>query len=400
MDTNTSLFFSPFLLGLLIASASPRDARPAADLSGGPNAKPPPAAMSTMPPATKQNIIVFREPGRYGGWPANHGLWQWGDELVVGFTAAWFKHATNDHAVDRGKPFEEWQARSLDGGLTWKIENRLPFSDRSKEPKPDSLIEPLDFSKPDFALMFRFDSLHVGPSWFYVTYDRCKNWRGPYSFTVEGIDRVATRTDLIILGRRECLMLGSAAKANGKEGRVFCARTNDGGLHWKLLSLVGPEPPGFAIMPSTLRLPDGALLTTIRHGDPGRRYSIDAWRSDDGGVHWNCLGDATPDIGGNPPSLVQLQDGRICLTYGCRKKPYGVRARITRDEGRTWGPEIILRDDGLSGDMGYVRSVVRPDGKILTIYYFNGPRDEDRTIEGTLWTPPTTGPSLLHAGGS
>ena len=350
------------------------------------------AAANTTPtvqPASKRDVIVFQQPGRYGGWPANHGLWQWGDELVAGFEVCWFKHATNDHAIDRTKPFEHWQARSLDGGLTWTMENNLPFSDPKTEKKHKALAEPLDFTAPGFALLFRFGSLHVGPSWFYVSNDRCKTWRGPFQFAVEGMDKICTRTDLVVLGQHDCLMFGSAAKSDGKEGRVFCARTTDGGLHWKLVSLIGPEPAegDFAIMPSTVRLPGGALITAIRKGKGG--FNITVWRSDDLGENWKRLGDATGDIGGNPPALVQLKDERLCLSYGYRKKPFGVRARISTDEARTWGPEIILRDNGLTGDLGYPRSVARPDGKVLTVYYFNGPRDEDRTIQGTLWTPPT-----------
>ncbi len=348
------------------------------------------AAMpATAQPATKQNLVIFNEPGRYGGWPANHGLWQWGDELVAGFEVAWFKHPVNDHAVDRGKPFENWQARSLDGGRTWQMEHDLPFTPLGHEKQPAPLSAPLDFTAPDFALMFRFGGLHDGPSWFYTSDDRCRTWKGPYAFAVDGVDKICTRTDLIILGPRDCLMFGSAAKpSDGKEGRVFCARTTDGGLHWKLVAFIGPEPAsGYAIMPSTVRLPGGALVTAVRNGG-AKRNSIDAWRSDDDGRHWTSLGDATPDIGSNPPALVQLKDGRLGLSYGYRRKPFGVRARISSDEGRTWGPEIILRDDGLTGDLGYPRSIVRPDGKILTVYYFNGPRDEDRTIQGTLWTPP------------
>ncbi|MCC6354034.1 MAG: beta-lactamase family protein, partial [Verrucomicrobiae bacterium] len=227
----------------------------------------PERAVPAFRPAWKRDSIVFKEPGRYGGWPANHGLWQWGDELVVGFTAAFFKHATNDHAIDRSKPSQEWQARSMDGGLTWRTENSLPFSDPGAKPEPSPLGESLDFTAPDFALMFRFGSLHVGPSWFYVSTNRCRTWRGPFSFAVEGIERIAARTDLVPLGKRDCLMFGSAAKADGKEGRVFCARTTDGGLRWKLVSLIGPEPPaGFAIMPSSVRLPGGAIITSIRHG--------------------------------------------------------------------------------------------------------------------------------------
>ncbi len=345
-------------------------------------------AARTIKPAYKQETTIFKEAGRYGGWPANHGLWQWGDELVVGFEACWYKAATNDHAIDREKPFYHWQARSPDGGKTWAIEDKLPFSDPKTEAKPQALTEPLDFTAPDSALMFRFGSLHVGPSWFYVSGDRCRTWRGPFTFAVEGIDKVCTRTDLVVLGPRDCLLFGSAAKlSDGKEGRVFCARTTDGGQHWKLVSLVGPESPagGFAIMPSTVRLSGGALITTIRHGKDGS--NIRAWRSDDLGGHWTALGAATGNIGGNPPALVILKDGRLCLNYGYRRSPFGIRARISGDEGRTWGPEIILRDDGRTGDLGYPRSLVRPDGKILTVYYFNGPRDEDRTIQGTLWTP-------------
>ncbi|TAN36183.1 MAG: exo-alpha-sialidase [Verrucomicrobia bacterium] len=236
--------------------------------------------------------------------------------------------------------------------------------------------------------MFQFGNMHVGPSYFYVSTNRCRTWRGPFSFAVQGVDKVTARTDLIMLGQHDCLMLGSAAKANNKEGRPFCARTTDGGLTWKLVAFIGPEPEGYAIMPSSLRLKNGALLTTIRHADPGKPAVIEVYRSDDLGQHWQFLGAATGNIGGNPPSLVRLNDGRLALTYGYRLKPFGARARISNDEGCTWGAEIILRDDGFSGDLGYPRSTLRADGKVVTVYYFNGPRDEDRTIQATIWSPP------------
>ena len=35
-----------------------------------------------------ENVVVFRESGRFGGWPANNGIWSWGDEIVVGATTA------------------------------------------------------------------------------------------------------------------------------------------------------------------------------------------------------------------------------------------------------------------------------------------------------------------------
>ena len=78
---------------------------------------------------------------------------------------------------------------------------------------------------------------------------------------------------------------------------------------------------------------------------------------------------------------------RVVRADGCRREPYGIRARISRDDGGTWEPEIVLRDDGPTGDLGYPRSVERPDGQVVTAYYFNGPKDDDRAIEATIWEP-------------
>ena len=351
----------------------------------------PTATTPTITPATRENVIIYKEPERYGGWPANHGLWQWGDELVAGFTATWYKSTTTDHRIDRTKPSYEIQARSLDGGKTWKTEESLPFADPKTEAKPAALTAPIDFTAPNSALMFRFGGLHAGPSWFYTSTDRCKTWRGPYAFSVEGVDGICTRTDLIVLGSHDCLMFGSCGKKNdGKEGRVFCARTTDGGLTWKFVSYIGeePQPGGFAIMPSTVRTKSGALLTTIRMGKPDA--DIHLWRSDDLGQNWKHVSTVTGNIGGNPPATVLLPDGRLCVTYGYRRKPTGIRARISADEGITWLPEIVIRDDGFDGDLGYPRTLVRLNGEVMTVYYYNGPREEDRAIEGTLWTPPTT----------
>jgi Neuraminidase (sialidase) len=342
--------------------------------------------VAAVVPRERRNVIVFQEAGRYGGWPANHGLWAWGKEAVVGFTSAWYKPAKNDHAVDRAKKFEDWQARTLDAGETWSVE-KPPVTTNGDNfiPKTEPLKEPIDFTAPGLAMMFGMPNLNGGSSWLYVSTDRCRTWSRPYTFTVKGIDRLAARTNYLIFGKRECIMFGSAAKANQKEGRVFCARTTDGGLSWKLLSLIGPEPAGYMIMPSTVRLTDSRLLTSIRHKDPDTQGSIDFYLSEDQGRTWKPFGAIEKIGGGNPPALVKMSDGRLALTYGYRAKPWGIRARVSEDQGRTWGEELILRDDGLTGDLGYPVSMQRPDGRMFSAYYFNGPRDEDRTIQGTIW---------------
>ena len=66
-----------------------------------------------------QHRTVYRAPGKYAGWPANYGIWHWGDEIVTGFTLGDHNNAGGFHARDREQPFVTMQARSLDGGMTW-----------------------------------------------------------------------------------------------------------------------------------------------------------------------------------------------------------------------------------------------------------------------------------------
>ena len=62
------------------------------------------------------NTEIFRQPGRFAGWPANYGMWGFGEEVVCCFTVGSFgKTERSMHAVDQSKPFETRQSRSLDG---------------------------------------------------------------------------------------------------------------------------------------------------------------------------------------------------------------------------------------------------------------------------------------------
>ncbi len=353
-----------------------------------------------------RHVKVYAVPGRFGGWPANHGLWSWGDEILVGFSAGYSKdNGPGRHAIDHRRPEEHLLARSRDGGLTWSIEDPaakgalIPAGAAVHGVTPPGLKEKpwqdcpggIDFTHPDFALTVRMTNVHAGPSRFYYSTDRGRNWRGPFRLPSFGQPGIAARTDYVVNGRHDCLLFLTAAKRDGREGRPLCVRTTDGGRSWKFVAWIGDEPKGYAIMPSTARLGPRELLTAVRCRE-GAKSWIATYRSRDDGASWRPDGVPAPDLGeGNPASLIRLADGRLCLTYGYRAAPYGIRARLSRDGGRTWGKEIVLRADGGGRDLGYPRSAQRRDGKVVTVYYFHDAPRTDRYIAATIWDPSQPG---------
>ena len=302
------------------------------------------------PPRVVRHVVVYGEKGRFAGWPANHGMWSWGDEILVGFSRGYYKDRGPFHHINKEQPEEFLLARSLDGGLTWSVEQPQPpgalagnlgmrhgiMPPGVSEEQPTDLGEPIDFTHADFAMTIRMENTNAGTSRFYFSYDRGHTWRGPYRLPLFGQPGVMGRTDMIVNGSSDCIVCLTASKTNSLEGRPFSARTTDGGLTWRFLSFIGPEPTGYSIMPSTVRLSPSDLVTTIRRLDKPKSW-IDAYASHDNGESWSFLSTPEPDTGeGNPPSLLRLADGRLCLTSGIRSRPYRIQARLSSDQGKTW----------------------------------------------------------------
>ncbi len=347
------------------------------------------SAFAETPDVVDRHVMVYYELGRFGGWPANHGIWSWGNEVLVGFNAGYYKdQGPRRHAIDHEKPQIDLLARSLDGGETWAIEE--PAAKGFLVPQSEAADCPgnIDFTHPDFALRVRLLDIDVGPSFFHYSYSRGTTWEGPFKLPQFDTPGIAARTDYLVNGKHDCMLFLTAGKTNRKEGRPICVRTTDGGKTWTFVSWIGPEPKGFAIMPASVRLSGSDILVLLRRRKGPRRW-LSAYLSQDNGQSWKYLNDPVSNLGeGNPPSLIKLRDGRLCLTYGVRAEPYRICAKLSSDAGRTWSDEIVLRDDGATRDMGYARSVQRPDGKIVTVYYFNDAKTgHERYIAATIWGP-------------
>ena len=352
--------------------------------------------------AGAKHVKIYAQPGRFGGWPANHGIWSWGDEILVGFSAGYFKDNGPDrHAIDHNRPEEHLLTRSRDGGETWILENPaeqgalIPVGKALHGiPRPGLTERPwqncpgdIEFTHPDYAMTLRMTDVNAGASRFYYSTDRGHTWRGPFRLPLFAQPGIAARTDYLVNGKHDCLLFLTAAKSDGREGRPLCARTTDGGKTWQFVAWIADEPKGYAIMPSTVRIDGLELLTAIRCRE-GARSWIDTYRSFDVGQSWKLDHTPVADLGeGNPASLTRLTDGRLCLCYGFRAEPFGIRARLSADGGRTWEDEITIRGNGGGHDLGYPRSVQRADGKVVTVYYFHDQPLSDRYIAATIWEP-------------
>lgn len=347
-----------------------------------------------------QHVIVYHEPGRFGGWPANSGAWSWGNEMLVCFSRNWFQEKSDNHSVNRDAPAGSLAfARSLDGGVNWTIETAdqsLAQTDAAKaQPSPGGI----DFTHPDFALRVRNGLFHF-------SYDRGRTWKGPFALPDFGLGSSTARTDYLVQGKSDCLLFLSVkdeqVQVDGAElqDRAFCARTRDGGKTFEFVGWMSDEPLTIrSVMPSTKRANDGTLVTTLRRRfDLPTSYRndvswIDSYTSNDDGKTWKFgtrLGHIDTTMhNGNPPSLAKLPDGRLAAAWAVRTDPFGIRARVSSDNGKTWGPELVLRDDGRKYDIGYCQSLARPDGKVVTLYYYTTRERPSNHIAATIWTPPS-----------
>ena len=206
--------------------------------------------------------------------------------------------------------------------------------------------------------------------------------------------------------------LGDKAVIDG----LFTMRSTDGGNTWEG-PIKSPISPDYGESPygKIVQLPDGTALLNVYYGSKPHLAAL-VYRSKDDGQTWGdpsviaenynetslvvlsenrILAVMRSEAGGHlatalssdkgrkwseprlvtrdrehPADAILLKDGRLLLVYGERNRPFGVRAMLSRDQGQTWGPDIIiLADDAQQADCGYPSSVEIAPGKIVTMYY-------------------------------
>jgi sialidase-1 len=373
-------------------------------------------------PVAMEHVVLHRDDTQYYLGPSLCLLP--GGEVLLGLREAHARPGADSHvdATSRGVLL-----RSRDGGRTFGekrvIDDRTHRSSATQDTTVTALkdgsllatfytwgIAPVpgevDLAKappgdPSARTEVRSAGIFQG-LWTVRSTDGGRTWTPRRPVTVTGLPPLAARAPVIEQADGSLLLIvNDYNRPDGKTrvwARIHCLRSMDQGATWAHHALVGDGAADrlHFLEPGWVRLRDGRILAMLRtrgEGAAGVREAPPAGYlfqtvSADGGRTWTKP--APTPMWGFPAHLLELRDGRILCAYGYRQKPYGVRATLSRDGGRTWAVkgEIVVRDDGGSVDLGYPVSVQLADDTVLMAYYFNqeragAPETATRYIAGT-----------------
>jgi hypothetical protein len=357
------------------------------------------------------HAIVYRRENEFCSWPYTSGFWQNAKgELIANFAARTVHYSSgaeiNHDALEAaGKTTapKTVTVRSKDRGKTWDGDHpqidMLQVSLTSGAggvTMPTSLEQwgPIDYLDRNILVA----NASIGG--FAVAASRgtvqiSKNggatWLPPTLLPLDGLVSTTGIHSSLVRPDGRCLLFMFEVDKNNANRRPVVFRSSDDGTQFHFLSYITPkvDPIGQVdgdyagsirfighrwFYPRGTMLPNGRILCTLRcQRDPTGVMWTELYYSDDGGDTWGFL--SRVNDYGAPGSLVVMPDGRIVVVYGYRLMPSGVRAVVSEDGGKTWGPELIIRDDGGSWDVGYPNAWVAGSGKVGVLYYFNSKND-------------------------
>lgn len=172
-----------------------------------------------------------------------------------------------------------------------------------------------------------------------------------------------------------------------KERKIGVSESKDDGLTWQWLADI-PTRKGDTVLNGyhelhAIEADNGTIIAQIRNHNPTNADETLQTESTDGGKTWSephAIG-----VWGLPSHLLKLRDGRLLMSYGYRRAPFGNQARISTDHGKTWGEPITISDDGNGGDLGYPSTVELDDGTLLTVWYEAMKGNEHAVLRQARW---------------
>lgn len=352
------------------------------------------------PAKNAEHAVVYRNEGEFAAWPYTNGFWEAGDgHLLQNFMIAKADYSDAgkiSHDVIGTGGARVVSIRSYDRGRTWDAPKPYDFERNSPhDGTAESLAElgPIDFTNKDVFVWSSSPGFGTpeGRPFVRVSKDAGKTWSRAYRLPLDGLPSASANVSQMVRPDGRSLLFLTMVSKDGWSRRPMVYGSVPDGSTWHFMSFITPkeDPYGEAdgdwkstfrfgghrwFYPRAQMLPSGRILCTLRsQRDPTGVMWTELHYSDDGAETWHFLSRIN-DFGA-PGSLVQMKDGRFVCVYGFRLPPFGVRACVSEDQGQTWGPEIVLRDDGGSWDLGYPNAIETEPGKIAAIYYFNSKND-------------------------
>jgi hypothetical protein len=180
------------------------------------------------------------------------------------------------------------------------------------------------------------------------------------------------------------ILVASYILADWGDAGLAIHASDDGGHSWKRIAHIPNPDDCVMVEPTLFRTQSGKIVCFARSTRAGG-HPLMICESYDEGVTWSRPAASSIDTL-NPFHLLQLSDGNVLLSYGYRRKPYGIRARVLNAEctNTEEAEVIVLREDGAGPDLGYSSAVQLEDGRILIAYYFYDTVRGPRYIAGTV----------------
>jgi hypothetical protein len=355
-----------------------------------------------------RDLMVYQDPKFYAAFPSI--VRRPDGELLVAFRRAPSRIALAEKKESHTDPNSFLVlVRSRDGGESWTKSPELIYAHALGGSQDPCLLQLRDgtllcmsygwaFLKPDAVAALKKPVFELAPGTLFLggytlrSTDGGKSWQGPMY-----PPHIPPEIFLDPYGN-PLPAYNRGAPFEGADGRVFWVVaandrpsprktsdhlliSNDKGLSWTYSAPVAVDAKVSFSEVSIYETPKRDLVAFLRTANFDDQACIA--RSTDGGKSfqpWQGMG-----FKGHPLQATRLPDGRVLLVYGYRHKPFGIRARVLNPECTDFSttPEIVLRDDGGTTDLGYPWSVALDDKRVLVVYYYNianGPRH----IAGTI----------------
>ena len=355
--------------------------------------------MSTTHPTCRKvkDIVIYEDAKFHSAFPS---VVQRPDgELLLAFRRAPNRLAFGEEGNDHVDPNSYLVAVRSPDGETWTKQPELIYAHDIGGSQDPCLLQLRDgnllcasygwtFMSPDKVSGLKQPVFEIRPGivfnggYYVKSVDGGKTWQGPLY-----PPSIPTEKRLGLYGQ-PLRAYNRGAMVEGQDGRIYwvCPAQDsvdprrsgthllisaDKGQTWTYSCPVANDAKVSFNETSIHETPKGDLVAFMRSADFDNLACIA--RSTDGGKSfqpWQSM-----EFDGRPLHALRLPDDRVLLTYGYRTGPYGIRARILNAECTDFvtAPEIILRNDGGSGDLGYPWSVQLDATHVLVSYYFNVP---------------------------